>query len=83
VEAKVEAKKERRKREEDAKATTRAKREKEALEIPKSKGVNWDKRTSKWEVAFYLDGEKRHLGYYDDHVEAVAVYSSSQLANRQ
>jgi hypothetical protein len=56
----------------------RAEREKEALEIPKSKGVNWNKRASKWEVAFYLDGKKGHLGYFDDRVEAVAVYSSRQ-----
>jgi hypothetical protein len=61
----------------------RAEKDKAALEFPKSKGVNWDKRVSKWEVAFYIDRKKRRLGYYDDHVEAVAVYSNSQLANRQ
>jgi membrane protein involved in colicin uptake len=75
-EAKKRAKKEERKRAKDAKATMRAENEKAALEITKSKGVFLRKRTSKWEVAFWFDGKKRHLGCFDDHTEAVAVASS-------
>jgi hypothetical protein len=75
-EAKEEAKKEERKRAKDAKATMRAEKENAALEITKSKGVSWNKRKSKWEVAPTSDGKKGRLGYFDDHTGAVAVYSS-------
>jgi hypothetical protein len=35
-------------------------------------------------VAFYLDGKKRHGGYFDDHRGAVAKYSSYEsMANSQ
>jgi hypothetical protein len=87
VEAKVEAKRAK-KRAKDAKATMKAeKQENAALEmqkIPKSRGVGWHKKRGKWEVAFYLDGKKRHGGYFDDHREAVAKYSSYEsMANSQ
>jgi hypothetical protein len=61
----------------------RAKKEKARLEIPKSKGVTWNKRCTKWEVVGYFDGKRKHLGYFDDHVEAVEVRSSYKIANRQ
>jgi hypothetical protein len=60
----------------EVEAKKRAKKEKAALGISKSKGVTWNKRHSKWEVGFCFDGKRRHLGYFDDHVEAVEVYSS-------
>jgi hypothetical protein len=82
--AKVEAngvKEEAKKRAKDTKKrlkeeVSRAKKEKARLEIPKSKGVTWNKRSSKWEVIFCFDGKRRHLGYFDDRVGAVEVHSS-------
>jgi hypothetical protein len=56
----------------------RAEKEKQgALEITKRRGVAiWHKRDFKWMVDFGFNGKERYLGYFDDHTEAVAVYSS-------
>jgi hypothetical protein len=84
-EAKKEAKKEaekKRKRVGDAKEVERAEKTKAALEITKSQGkstgVIWNKSNCKWVVAFQRRGTRtrKHLGYFDDHAEAAAAYSS-------
>jgi hypothetical protein len=72
----VEAKERAKERAKDAKKRAKKEKEKATLEIPKSNGVTWNKRNAKWKVTFCGDGKKRHFGYFDDHVEAVAVYSS-------
>jgi hypothetical protein len=52
--------------------------------IPKSRGVGWHKKRGKWEVVFRPGGKKGHGGYFDDHREAVAKYSSYEsMANSQ
>jgi hypothetical protein len=45
--------------------------------------VNWHKRDFKWVVAFGFNGKERHLGYFDDHTEAVAVCSSYKSMNKE
>jgi hypothetical protein len=48
-----------------------------ALEVPKSKGVRWDKVRSVWQVQKQL-GEKKWSWCFsfDDHKKAVAMYES-------
>ena len=48
-----------------------------ALEVPKSKGVYWDRRRSCWTVSLATHGKNWHLGRFDfdDHTKAVAAYS--------
>jgi hypothetical protein len=46
------------------------------LEAPKSKGATQNKRCTKWKVICQIDGKRKHLGYFDDHVGAVEVRSS-------
>ena len=72
-----EEKEEERKRAKDAKAAMRAVKDKAALEITKSKGVNWNKRNSCWIVQLSAHGKNWHLGHFDldDHTKAVAAYS--------
>jgi hypothetical protein len=43
--------------------------------MTKNKGVHWYGEVSKWEVTFWFNGRHRHLGHYDDHKGAAAVYS--------
>jgi hypothetical protein len=70
-------------RKEMAKERKRLKEEKKvalalaALEVPKSKGVRWDRRHSCWKVQLSTHGKKWHLGHFDfdDHTKAVAAYS--------
>lgn len=41
------------------------------------KGVNWHKRQCQWAACITADGEKIHLGYFDDIVSAAAAYSEA------
>lgn len=37
------------------------------------RGVSWHKRLNKWQVRCGTDGQRRHLGYYDDLEEAASI----------
>jgi hypothetical protein len=46
-----------------------------ALKVPKSKGVYWDRRRSRWRVQLSAHGKQWHLGAgIDDHTKAVALH---------
>ena len=38
------------------------------------KCVCWHKRAGKWRVQIQVDGEKKHLGYFDDKLKAYEAY---------
>ena len=41
----------------------------------KYKGVCWKKNRNKWQAQIQFDGKKKHLGYFDDEIEAVKIYN--------
>ncbi len=43
------------------------------------KGVNWDKRTSRWRAKIAIDGTRLHLGYFDDPQDAANAYDLAAL----
>lgn len=40
-------------------------------------GVDWNKRSSKWQVNIYYRGKQHHLGYFDDENKASDVYQKA------
>jgi hypothetical protein len=41
------------------------------------RGVSWFKRTKKWVAAIYVDGKKKHLGYFVDVDDAGRAYDAA------
>jgi hypothetical protein len=41
------------------------------------KGVNWYKRSGKWQAGVRYGGVTRHLGYFADETEAARAYDSA------
>ena len=37
-------------------------------------GVTWNKQTGKWRATISVDGKTKHLGYFDDILEAAKAY---------
>ena len=47
------------------------------LHIPKSSkhpGVDWNRQKKKWRAYIHLNKRKRHLGFFDDEIEAATAY---------
>ncbi len=42
----------------------------------KYKGVNWHKDHKKWMCSIYMNGKKKHLGYFDCELKAHLVYQN-------
>ena len=40
------------------------------------RGVSWCKHSRKWKVQFQSDGNRRHIGMYEDEVEAAVAYAA-------
>ena len=38
------------------------------------KGVCWNKKREKWQVQIRWEGHKKHLGYFDNEIEAAMAY---------
>ena len=38
------------------------------------KGVCWNKKREKWQVQIRREGHKKHLGYFDNEIEAAVAY---------
>ena len=43
----------------------------------KFKGVRWHKRNKKWIASIQIMGRSKHLGYYDNEVEAAQAYNEA------
>lgn len=43
----------------------------------KYKGVCWAKSKSKWNSAIFTNGKRKHLGYFDDEIEAAKTYNKA------
>lgn len=43
----------------------------------KYKGVHWFKRDRKWQSQICVNGIKRHLGYFDDEIEAAKAFDAA------
>ncbi|WGZ92673.1 MAG: AP2 domain-containing protein [Candidatus Thiothrix putei] len=41
-------------------------------------GVHWDKAKNKWQAQIMLNGKQKHLGYFDDILEAAQAYKNAQ-----
>ncbi len=41
-------------------------------------GVSWDKRKRKWRASLIRNGQIKHLGYFDDKLEASKVYQEAK-----
>jgi hypothetical protein len=56
-----------------------------ALEVPKSKGVGWDRKRSKWQVQVAAHGKIWHLERFgfDDHTEAIALYERDKSKTKE
>jgi hypothetical protein len=48
-----------------------------ALSIPKSTGIVYRQLTGKWKVTYCFKRNRKHLGYFEDHTDVVAEYSSA------
>lgn len=44
-------------------------------------GVSWHKPLNKWRVQTSIDGKKKHLGYFDNIVDAVRCKKNSDIKN--
>jgi hypothetical protein len=47
------------------------------VSVPKAsryRGVTWHKRDLKWQASIVLDGERKHLGYFDNEDDAARAY---------
>jgi len=40
------------------------------------KGVSWFPRDNKWKAMIYIDGKRKHLGYFDCELKAALVYQN-------
>jgi hypothetical protein len=43
------------------------------------KGVSWFRRNGNWQARITVNGENRHLGYYQDPIEAARAYDKAAL----
>jgi hypothetical protein len=43
-------------------------------------GVSWDKHQQKWHARIKVDGRRKHLGFFDDKVEAARARDAAILA---
>ncbi|HSE99845.1 MAG TPA: NUMOD4 domain-containing protein [Nitrososphaeraceae archaeon] len=43
-------------------------------------GVSWSKSKNKWSSVIYVDGKSKHLGYFDDELEASKYYENAFIA---
>jgi len=43
----------------------------------KFKGVTWDKQHQKWRAQIMVDGKYKHLGLFEDEIEAVKAYDAT------
>lgn len=43
------------------------------------KGVTWYKRTSRWRAHITVGQQQRHLGYFDEAIEAAKAYDTAAL----
>lgn len=41
------------------------------------KGVTWFKYTKKWSVGIFSDGNRVHIGYFDDKIKAAMAYNEA------
>eukprot|EP00884_Botryococcus_braunii_P009510 jgi/Botrbrau1/18560/Bobra.0367s0009.2 len=48
----------------------------------KYKGVSWSERSHKWRAQLWHDNKVRHLGFYDDEVEAAKAYDRAVVELR-
>jgi hypothetical protein len=44
------------------------------------KGVSWNNRLEKWHSYITVNYKRRHLGYFDDEVQAAKAYDAAALA---
>ena len=45
----------------------------------KYKGVSWYKRINKWRVQIQINNKNKHLGYFDDEINAAKVYNKKAI----
>ena len=43
----------------------------------KYKGINWRKRTRKWEVRVMFEKKRMHIGYFRDEIDAARAYDQA------
>ena len=43
----------------------------------KFKGVHWNKQKKKWRSVVEIDNKKKHLGYFDNEIEAAKTYNKA------
>ena len=41
------------------------------------KGVDWQKKCSKWRARVFVNGRERHVGYFDSPEDAAVAYNSA------
>ena len=41
------------------------------------KGVSWYKNNNKWRVQIMINGQKKHIGYFDDEEDAAMAYDDA------
>jgi hypothetical protein len=43
------------------------------------KGVHWDKQHKKWRAMIMVNFRKKHLGYFDDKIDAAKIYNKTAV----